>query len=126
MTSDLTAMFQERTLLSYILRNVSATNVDQGSRYHEPVTRTTLICPAVTKNKPRQFNPLRRFFYATTYFVKAAGDSMIEGGISEGDLLVVDSSRKLQQQLRALRRYIQSRDDDAGRAIPAVRNLQYR
>lgn len=28
-----------------------------------------------------------------TYFVKAAGDSMVEGGIGEGDLLVVDSSR---------------------------------
>ncbi len=28
----------------------------------------------------------------STYFVKAAGDSMIEGGISDGDLLVVDSS----------------------------------
>ncbi|SBL23487.1 DNA polymerase V subunit UmuD [Raoultella ornithinolytica] len=31
---------------------------------------------------------------SATYFVKAAGDSMLEGGISEGDLLVVDSSRK--------------------------------
>lgn len=31
---------------------------------------------------------------SATYFVKAAGDSMIEGGISEGDLLIVDSSRK--------------------------------
>ena len=30
---------------------------------------------------------------SATYFVKAAGDSMIEGGISDGDLLVVDSSR---------------------------------
>lgn len=30
---------------------------------------------------------------SSTYFVKAAGDSMIEGGISDGDLLVVDSSR---------------------------------
>ncbi|MCP5984572.1 DNA polymerase V subunit UmuD, partial [Klebsiella pneumoniae] len=30
----------------------------------------------------------------STYFVKAAGDSMIEGGINNGDLLVVDSSRK--------------------------------
>lgn len=29
----------------------------------------------------------------STYFVKAAGDSMIDGGISDGDLLVVDSSR---------------------------------
>lgn len=28
-----------------------------------------------------------------TYFVKAAGDSMIDGGINDGDLLVVDSSR---------------------------------
>ncbi|ECY8309256.1 DNA polymerase V subunit UmuD, partial [Salmonella enterica subsp. enterica serovar Ohio] len=28
-----------------------------------------------------------------TYFVKATGDSMIEAGISDGDLLVVDSSR---------------------------------
>lgn len=31
---------------------------------------------------------------SSTYFVKAAGDSMIEGGINNGDLLVVDSSRK--------------------------------
>ncbi|VED51406.1 UmuD [Raoultella terrigena] len=31
---------------------------------------------------------------SATYFVKAAGDSMLEVGISEGDLLVVDSSRK--------------------------------
>ncbi|WP_263069021.1 translesion error-prone DNA polymerase V autoproteolytic subunit [Enterobacter huaxiensis] len=30
---------------------------------------------------------------SATYFVKAAGDSMIEGGIHNGDLLVVDSSR---------------------------------
>lgn len=30
---------------------------------------------------------------SSTYFVKAAGDSMIEAGISSGDLLVVDSSR---------------------------------
>ncbi len=29
----------------------------------------------------------------STYFVKATGDSMIEAGISDGDLLVVDSSR---------------------------------
>ena len=29
----------------------------------------------------------------STYFVKAAGDSMIEAGISDGDWLVVDSSR---------------------------------
>lgn len=31
---------------------------------------------------------------SATYFVKAAGDSMLEAGISDGDLLVVDSSRK--------------------------------
>lgn len=31
---------------------------------------------------------------SATYFVKAAGDSMIEAGIGEGDLLIVDSSRK--------------------------------
>lgn len=30
---------------------------------------------------------------SATYFVKASGDSMIDGGISDGDLLVVDSSR---------------------------------
>lgn len=30
---------------------------------------------------------------SATYFVKAAGDSMIDGGINDGDLLVVDSSR---------------------------------
>ncbi|EEN0922639.1 translesion error-prone DNA polymerase V autoproteolytic subunit, partial [Salmonella enterica] len=30
---------------------------------------------------------------SSTYFVKATGDSMIEAGISDGDLLVVDSSR---------------------------------
>lgn len=31
---------------------------------------------------------------SATYFVKSTGDSMIEAGIGEGDLLVVDSSRK--------------------------------
>jgi len=31
---------------------------------------------------------------SATYFVRAAGDSMIEGGISDGDLLVVDASLK--------------------------------
>ena len=31
---------------------------------------------------------------SSTYFVKAAGDSMIEAGISDGDLLVVDRSRR--------------------------------
>lgn len=30
---------------------------------------------------------------SATYFVKASGDSMVDGGISDGDLLVVDSSR---------------------------------
>ncbi|BBR20164.1 MULTISPECIES: translesion error-prone DNA polymerase V autoproteolytic subunit [unclassified Klebsiella] len=30
---------------------------------------------------------------SATYFVKASGDSMIEAGISDGDLLVVDSSK---------------------------------
>ena len=30
---------------------------------------------------------------SSTYFVKAAGDSMIDAGSSDGDLLVVDSSR---------------------------------
>ncbi|MCZ4151599.1 DNA polymerase V subunit UmuD, partial [Escherichia coli] len=29
---------------------------------------------------------------SATYFVKAAGDSMIEAGIGDGDLLVVDSA----------------------------------
>lgn len=29
---------------------------------------------------------------SSTYFVKTAGDSMIDAGISDGDLLVVDSS----------------------------------
>jgi len=33
---------------------------------------------------------------SATYFVKAAGDSMVEAGISDGDLLVVDSSRTAQ------------------------------
>ncbi|WP_286782210.1 translesion error-prone DNA polymerase V autoproteolytic subunit [Leclercia sp. UBA1284] len=31
---------------------------------------------------------------SATYFVKAAGDSMIDAGIGDGDLLVVDSARK--------------------------------
>ena len=29
---------------------------------------------------------------SATYFVRASGDSMTEGGISDGDMLVVDSS----------------------------------
>ena len=29
---------------------------------------------------------------SATYFVQASGDSMIDGGISDGDLLIVDSS----------------------------------
>lgn len=31
---------------------------------------------------------------SATYFVKSGGDSMIDAGIGEGDLLVVDSSRR--------------------------------
>ena len=31
---------------------------------------------------------------SATYFVKSIGDSMIDAGIGEGDLLVVDSSRR--------------------------------
>ncbi|WNN45284.1 MULTISPECIES: translesion error-prone DNA polymerase V autoproteolytic subunit [Winslowiella] len=31
---------------------------------------------------------------AATYFIKVSGDSMIEGGISDGDMLVVDSSMR--------------------------------
>lgn len=34
---------------------------------------------------------------SATYFVKASGDSMTCAGIDEGDLLVVDSSRKAKQ-----------------------------
>lgn len=34
---------------------------------------------------------------SATYFVKASGDSMIDGGISDGDLLVVDSARMAKQ-----------------------------
>ncbi|MGK9174995.1 translesion error-prone DNA polymerase V autoproteolytic subunit [Yokenella regensburgei] len=30
---------------------------------------------------------------SSTYFVKAAGDSMTDAGISDGDLLIVDSAR---------------------------------
>ncbi|MGL4764786.1 MAG: S24 family peptidase [Aeromonas sp.] len=33
---------------------------------------------------------------AATYFVRAAGDSMVEHGIHDGDLLVVDHSHKAQ------------------------------
>ncbi|WP_458796204.1 translesion error-prone DNA polymerase V autoproteolytic subunit [Aeromonas veronii] len=33
---------------------------------------------------------------AATYFVRAAGDSMVDHGIRDGDLLVVDRSRKVQ------------------------------
>ncbi len=32
----------------------------------------------------------------STYFVKAAGDSMIDAGIGDGDLLIVDSARTAQ------------------------------
>ncbi len=31
---------------------------------------------------------------SATYFIKVSGDSMIEGGINDGDMLVVDSSLK--------------------------------
>lgn len=34
---------------------------------------------------------------SATYFVKASGDSMIDGGISSGDFLVVDSAVKAKQ-----------------------------
>ncbi|AXE08811.1 translesion error-prone DNA polymerase V autoproteolytic subunit [Salmonella enterica] len=33
---------------------------------------------------------------SSTYFVKATGDSMIDAGINDGDLLVVDSSRTVE------------------------------
>jgi SOS-response transcriptional repressor LexA len=46
-------------------------------------------------------------FDKITYFVKAAGDSMINAGIDEGDLLVVDSARKAEHgtssSLRSIR-----------------------
>lgn len=31
---------------------------------------------------------------SSTYFIRASGDSIIDGGISDGDMLVVDSSIK--------------------------------
>lgn len=31
---------------------------------------------------------------SSTYFIKVSGDSMVDGGISDGDMLVVDSSIK--------------------------------
>ncbi|MBT0729471.1 translesion error-prone DNA polymerase V autoproteolytic subunit [Rosenbergiella nectarea] len=34
---------------------------------------------------------------SATYFVKVSGDSMIDGGISEGDMLVVDSALTAKQ-----------------------------
>ncbi|EOF5681551.1 translesion error-prone DNA polymerase V autoproteolytic subunit [Salmonella enterica] len=37
---------------------------------------------------------------SSTYFVKATGDSMIEAGSSDGDLLVVDSSRTATRRYR--------------------------
>lgn len=42
---------------------------------------------------------------SSTYFVKAAGDSMIEAGISDGDLLVVDSSKLLSTVTLSLLRW---------------------
>jgi len=39
---------------------------------------------------------------AATYFVRAAGDSMVDHGIRDGDLLVVDRSRKAQEEGRDL------------------------
>ncbi|WP_406569446.1 translesion error-prone DNA polymerase V autoproteolytic subunit [Aeromonas media] len=39
-------------------------------------------------------NPLCVVHPAATYFVRAAGDSMVDHGIRDGDLLVVDRSRK--------------------------------
>ncbi|MEG0101784.1 MAG: translesion error-prone DNA polymerase V autoproteolytic subunit [Citrobacter sp.] len=33
---------------------------------------------------------------SATYFVKAAGDSMVDAGIADGDLLIVDSARTAQ------------------------------
>nr|WP_318381608.1 translesion error-prone DNA polymerase V autoproteolytic subunit [uncultured Enterobacter sp.] len=38
------------------------------------------------------FNALMVQHPTATYIVKASGDSMIDGGISDGDLLVVDAS----------------------------------
>ena len=34
---------------------------------------------------------------SATYFIKVSGDSMIEGGISDGDMLIVDSAVKPEQ-----------------------------
>ncbi|ORM66672.1 translesion error-prone DNA polymerase V autoproteolytic subunit [Pantoea rwandensis] len=34
---------------------------------------------------------------SATYFIKVSGDSMIEGGISDGDMLIVDSAQKPEQ-----------------------------
>lgn len=39
---------------------------------------------------------------SATYFVKAAGDSMIEAGISDGDLLVVENNSQ-QIEIEALK-----------------------
>ncbi|WP_416372767.1 S24 family peptidase [Atlantibacter hermannii] len=39
---------------------------------------------------------------SATYFVKAAGDSMIEAGISDGDLLVVKNNSQ-QLEIEALK-----------------------
>lgn len=47
--------------------------------------------------QPIDLNELLIQHPSATYFVKAAADSMIEAGISDGDLLVVDSSRVAEQ-----------------------------
>lgn len=43
------------------------------------------------------FNTLMVQHPRSTYIVKASGDSMIEGGIGDGDLLVVDASLRANQ-----------------------------
>ncbi|MBT0720753.1 translesion error-prone DNA polymerase V autoproteolytic subunit [Tatumella sp. TA1] len=80
--------------------------------YYQPVlARTILELPLFISRIPCGFpspaldyveqridlNQLLIRHPSATYFIKVSGDSMIEGGIAEGDMLVVDSSLTAKQ-----------------------------
>ncbi|WP_343553782.1 translesion error-prone DNA polymerase V autoproteolytic subunit [Pantoea sp.] len=74
---------------------------------------------------------------SSTYFIKVSGDSMIEGGITEGDMLIVDSSPKPQHgdmvvaslegeftvKLLMLRPYLHLKPMNAAHAIIPVEDV---
>ena len=91
-----------RTVYAWVIIMQFFTFSEQQDVIALPLFSTTVSCgfPSPAQDYIEQridLNELLVQHPSATYFVKAAGDSMINGGISSGDLLVIDSALTAKQ-----------------------------